>query len=109
MSDICAVCQFCTYEDGRPPETFCHNEHSQNFGKMLSAADIKKPGCSDFSPAIYKDMSLKDALKIIVLECDGSTPMYALSSSNYGLTIAFQKDGGRQYMQGANPCPQDWK
>jgi len=27
MSDICAVCQFCTYEDGRPPEAYCHNQY----------------------------------------------------------------------------------
>lgn len=96
MSNICAVCQFCTYEDGRPPETYCHNEHSQNFGKMLSAADIKKPGCADFSPAIYKDMSLKDALRIFMMECEGSTPMYVLPSSTIRPLLAIHFKDNKQ-------------
>ena len=38
MSDICAVCQFCTYEDERPPEAYCHNQYSGYYGKLLKHA-----------------------------------------------------------------------
>lgn len=81
MSEICAVCQFCTYEDGRPPEVYCHNEQSENYGKMLSHKDTEKPGCADFSPHIYKDLSLKEALRILGTETSGASPFYKLPDS----------------------------
>ena len=96
MNDICAVCQFCTYEDGKPPKAFCHNEQSKNYGIMLSHKDAHKPGCADFSPHIYKDMSLKDALRIVCTETNGATPVYNLPSSTCPPFIYYNFENNKQ-------------
>lgn len=92
----CAVCQFCTYEDGRPPEAFCHNEHSQNYGKMLSQEDIEKPACVDFSPHIYKDLSLKDALKIIGAGTNGFIHCSNLPNKKYRPYLVINFESNKQ-------------
>ena len=61
MSNICAVCQFCTYEDGRPPETYCHNEHSQNqckYGGYSFVPNMDKYGYP-YNPMEIEDETFK--------------------------------------------------
>lgn len=96
MSDICAVCQFCTYEDGRPPEAFCHNEQSKNYGKMLSHTDTQKLGCADFSPHIYRDLSLKEALKITGISTNGFIPVSNLPGEKYKPYLIINFESNKQ-------------
>ena len=78
-NDICAVCQFCTYEVLGDGECYCHNEQSRNYGRMLSTKDTNKLGCDDFSPHLYyEDLSLRDALKIFASSTCGATPVSRL-------------------------------
>lgn len=70
---ICAVCRFCTYEDGR--DFVCHNEDSENYGNDLDYGKIRKWACEDFTGHTYKDMALKDALHIET-QSDGLVGVY---------------------------------
>lgn len=96
MSDICAVCQYCTYEDGKPPEAYCHNQYSGNYGKLLRHADTEKPGCIDFSPHIYKDLSLKEALRILTTETVGHNAYYELPTKDLPPFLCINFDGNSQ-------------
>ena len=96
MSDICAMCQFCTYEDERPPEAYCHNQYSGNYGKLLKHVDTEKPGCIDFSPHIYKDLSLKEALRILTTETVGHNAYYELPTKDLPPFLCINFDGNSQ-------------
>ena len=58
--EFCAVCRFCTHEDGK--DFVCHNEDSENYGTCINYKKMRKWACRDFTRHTYKDMSLKDAL-----------------------------------------------
>lgn len=59
---FCSLCRSCLYED-KEGGYVCHNENSVMYGEFLS--DIRNEDCDKYCGGKYKDMSLKDACRII--------------------------------------------
>lgn len=72
----CSLCRYCLYDSYKQHDFVCHNEHSENFGHILTDED-KKQHCkfNDFEPHQDTNMSVKEALEIMIgpgsyfLEC----------------------------------------
>lgn len=68
--NVCAVCQFCTYEK-YCGEFVCHNEEAADFGKQLKYSIIAEAACESFTPHDYS-MDLMDAYRILTTSSDGT-------------------------------------
>ncbi len=98
---ICGYgCRFCTYED-KLFGYVCHNEDSENYGKDLDSIKQKFMSCDNFSEHTYKDMPLKDAIKVCVQSDELSGVFYEPklpdkdSSASY-VTLAFKSNAGME-------------
>ena len=58
---MCALCQFCTYEESCKCSV-CHNEVAEMFGEALTREDMDAEDCEYFSPHVYKE-KLEETLR----------------------------------------------
>lgn len=81
MENTCNLCMYCLADTREAPFKgfYCINEASSMFGEIVSKHGKGGPGCDQYEKTDHneiKNMSLKEALRIIIFPDDGSYPTY---------------------------------
>lgn len=84
MENTCNLCMYCLADTRETPFKgyYCVNEASSMFGKVVSKHGSFGPGCDMYESTDYKElknMSLKEALRIILFPEDDSYPSYTFN------------------------------
>ncbi len=81
MENTCNLCMYCLADTRETPFKgfYCINEASSMFGEIVSKHGKGGPGCDQYDSKDFneiKKMSLKEALKAIIIPADESYPTY---------------------------------
>lgn len=88
MENTCNLCRYCLADTREAPFKgfYCVNEASFMFGEIVSKYGEGGPGCDKYEKTDHneiKNMSLKEALRIIIFPDDGSCPTFKFNCGKF--------------------------
>lgn len=84
--EICGLCQHCSFVQLKN-NFVCHNEKSNNFGKILPVNIAHHWGCSDFEIPGWEKMSFEQALYFIATAYRDMYHMYSGLDYNFACVV----------------------